>query len=100
MIANRESISELLRFDKEEKYPITDDERLLLEDIWDRYSQDSSLINRVKEEFIKIWDSYDILKRVRVWWETIQTPFEITKIGKVLAHTNAKRCEPGLPDVF
>lgn len=79
---------------------IQKDEIAALEAIWNMYVQDNSLIEKIKDEFVSVWDSYDALKKVRIWWEAIPCAFTITKVGTVLAHTNAKRCDPHLPDLL
>lgn len=71
-----------------------------LEEVWELYSKDGMMLNTVKDEFIKIWDTYESLKKIRIWWEEIPCSFEITRVGTVLAHTNAKRCDPTLPDLL
>ena len=47
-----------------------------------------------------MWDSFEALRTVRVWWEDISRGFSITSVGKVLAHTNAKRCDKRIPDLI
>lgn len=68
--------------------------------IWDMYSQDNRLQAEVNKKFMDMWDSFDALKNVRIWWESILRAFSITGVGKVLAHTNAKRCDKGIPDLI
>lgn len=64
------------------------------------YSRDSNAIKMAHNKFIEIWDSYENLKKVRLWWEAIPNFFDITYIGRVLAQTNAKRMDPDLPDMI
>lgn len=80
--------------------PINLSEVKVLEEIWDLYSKDGDLLKNVQDSFICLWDSFDALKQLRLWWESIPTSFDITKVGEVLAYTNAKRCDPGLPDLL
>lgn len=79
---------------------ITESESSALEKIWDFYSHDNDLENIVDENFIKMWDSFPSLKRVHIWWEEIPISFDITQVGTVLAHTNAKRCDNEIPDLI
>ncbi|SFG73034.1 hypothetical protein SAMN05216356_1227 [Oribacterium sp. WCC10] len=80
--------------------PLTETETKALEEVWKLYSKDEMMLNNVKDEFIKKWDSFESLKKIRNWWEGIPCSFEITRVGTVLAHTNAKRCDPTLPDLL
>lgn len=72
----------------------------VFEKIWDIYEIDSNLQEKVNAKFIEMWDTFPSLKTVRLWWESIPTAFSITRVGKVLAHTNAKRCDNGIPDMI
>lgn len=93
-------ICDLVIIDGSISRAISDAERETLEKIWNMYSRDDSLIQIAKDNFIKMWDAYDALKRVRLWWEAIPQAFSITKVGTILAHTNAKRCDSSLPDLL
>lgn len=64
------------------------------------YSKDKMLLHKVKENFVELWDSYESLRIVRNWWSRIPTGYRITHIGRVLAHTNAKRIDSTFPDIF
>ena len=50
--------------------------------------------------FLTEWDKYPALKKLRDFYETIPYAFTITQIGKVLAYTNAKRCDNSIPDML
>ena len=64
------------------------------------YSKDKSLIEKAKNGFIELWDSYDNLRIIREWWDQIPKGFEVSYIGRVLAQTNAKRVYPLSPDII
>jgi len=68
--------------------------------IWDMYDTDDQLQNEVNKKFMDMWDSFEALRTIRIWWENISTGFSITSVGKVLAHINAKRCDKGIPDLI
>ena len=100
-LCSKESIRKLYIANKTTQTRVINDEEIkVLEEVWGLYSSDEKLRNIVRDEFIKLWDSYDSLAKVRMWWERIPCSFEITKVGTVLAHTNAKRCDPTLPDLM
>ena len=82
-----------------EKRKVTSQEVDTLYKIWDLYSNDSNLIEQVKNTFMAKWDSFDTLRQVHMWWEDIPRNFIITPIGKVLAYANAQRYEKNIPDI-
>lgn len=71
-----------------------------LKPIVDLYSKDKALFKQVQAEFMNKWDSYDILRIVRGWFDKIPMFFRINSVGKALAQTNAKRCYPSFPDLI
>ena len=79
---------------------ITDQQIVVLEEVMDSYEKDEALIRKVQKNIIAIWDSFPILKMVREWWDDVSGEFNITYVGKVLAHTNAKRCDSTFPDLL
>lgn len=81
------------------KRKITLQEADALNKIWELYSTDSKLAEQVKYTFIQKWDTYDTLRLIRIWWEAIPHSFKITPIGKVLAHANAQRYNPNIPNI-
>ncbi len=99
-IVSKESISNLLSQQDMSSRPINETEKVILEKIFEMYSKDVSLINIAKNEFLCLWESFSALRKIRIWWNSIPQAFSITKVGSVLAHTNAKRCDPDLPDLL
>ena len=80
--------------------PLNDSQKNVLKQIFELYSNDSSLHEQVITNFMQLWDSYEALYKLRIWWESIPNAFQITRVGRVLAHTNAKRCSPTIPDLI
>ena len=64
------------------------------------YSKDGALLEKAKDNFIALWDSYHYLKIIRDWWDQIPQVFSVSFIGRVLAQTNAKRVFPEAPDLI
>lgn len=64
------------------------------------YSKDGALLEKAKNNFIALWDSYHYLKIIRDWWDQIPQVFSVSFIGRVLAQTNAKRVFPEAPDLI
>lgn len=99
-VPNKKAISEMTMISFGTIRKINTQEITVLEKIWDLYSRDTLLENSVCEEFIQLWDSFTSLKQLHMWWESIPISFDITKVGTVLAHTNAKRCDQHIPDLL
>ena len=79
--------------------PITEDQKQTLHKIYSMYDKSGDLQNKVKDAFITKLDSYESIKTVRSWWNSIPQAINVTSVGRVLAHVNAKRCDPSLPDL-
>lgn len=43
------------------------------------------------------WKKRKALASLCEWWDSIPILFEITAVGKVLAHSNAQRCDKSIP---
>lgn len=78
---------------------LTEAEIRAIQCVWDMYEQDESKRTRIKNEFMRKWDSYASLKMVRLWWDALPHSFDITSVGRVLAHANAKRYNDKVPDL-
>ncbi len=79
--------------------PINEKEITTLEEIWDLYSKDEESKRLAVLSFMNEWDSYPSLKKLRVWWDDLSFAFDITHVGTVLAHTNARRCDNTIPEL-
>ncbi len=96
---NRDAIAELGVNRNSKIQPLNENEIQAINSVLDMYSKEKSKVEFARNEFLKRWDSYETLRKLRIWWENVPVPFEITKVGKVLAYTNAKRCDNQLPDL-
>jgi hypothetical protein len=43
------------------------------------------------------WNKLPNLNKLREWWDNINIRIQLTSVGKVLAHSNAQRCDKNLP---
>jgi len=78
---------------------VTDLEIEAINKVWDLYSNDVSTQEMVKNTFMQKWDSFEALKNIRLWWESLPHSVTITPIGKVLAHANAQRYNSMVPEI-
>ncbi len=72
---------------------LNETEHKAFDEITKLYSKDPKLNKCLKENFAKMWNSFESLSKIQEWWDTIPKQFSITPIGKVLAHANAQRYE-------
>lgn len=80
--------------------PAPNEVKELIKRVFGMYVKDSALLAQVKQAFNKAFDEYEHLNKICTWWDSIPNSIEITSVGRVLAHTNAKRCEPSIPDLL
>lgn len=78
---------------------LTGDQKEAIMKIYTLYSNDTVLKSQNVAKFIEKWDQYDSLKKLRNWWDAIPLAYTITPVGRVLAHANAQRCDPNLPEL-
>lgn len=71
-----------------------------LQPIIDLYSKDKILIDTVRAKFMRMWDSYETLRKIREWFDRIPRYFIVNSVGRALAQTNAKRCDTEFPDLI
>ena len=81
------------------KQPLSDHQKQAINEVYSLYNTDEDLKKENIRTFMDIWNSFSYLNILREWWDSIQGSFAITSVGKVLAHANAQRCDPQLPDL-
>lgn len=79
--------------------PINESEITALEAVWNLYNTDENISKKVISAFMNEWDSYPSLKKLHTWWNALPLTFDITHVGTVLAHTNARRCDKSIPEL-
>lgn len=99
-VVNKESISEIEAVKGNTYRKLNEDEKNAFEKIWGLYTVDKALQEKVDNKFMEMFDSYNTLRKLHIWWDSVPSGFEITQIGTILAHTNAKRCDKSLPDLM
>lgn len=76
---------------------LTDDQKKAINSIYDLYKQDGTIKQQNIKTFMDEWDKRPNLKILKLWWDNIGTSIQLTSVGKVLAHSNAQRCDKNLP---
>jgi len=77
--------------------PLSEEQKDALKSIYDLYNDDETIKQQNVVSFMEEWDKRPNLKNLREWWDNISTSFQLTSVGKVLAHSNAQRCDKNLP---
>ena len=99
-LVNKAHIDDLLISNSEGVHKIKTEEKNVFNQIWNMYEKNEKLQKEVDKKFMDMWDSFESLKKVHDFWDSIPTSYDITQVGRILARTNAKRCDPSLPDLL
>ena len=78
---------------------ISEEQKSCLKQIFDLCSKDTIATKQVREKFVELLNSYESIKQIIEWRNKIGTTFNLTSIGKVIAHANAKKIDTTLPDL-
>lgn len=78
---------------------LDDEQRKCLYDIFDLYSKDSQLKERVDTNFRNLLNTFEPISKISSWLNGLSIRFRTTSIGRVIAHANAKRIDNTLPDI-
>lgn len=76
---------------------ISEEQKKALKNIYELYKQDENVKQENIKVFMQEWDKRQNLKTLRDWWDSIGINIQLTSVGKVLAHSNAQRCDKTLP---
>ncbi|MBQ7590467.1 MAG: hypothetical protein IJU47_07260 [Verrucomicrobia bacterium] len=89
----------ITKYKSASRFPTQEDIKDAIKKVFALYSDDSKLMGQARQNFEKIFDEYEHLSKLKKWSDAFPQSFSITPIGKVLAYTNAKRCDSNLPDL-
>lgn len=76
---------------------LSQEQKQAIQSIYELYTNDGIKRQNNIDLFMSEWDKRPNLKTLREWWDSISTGFTVTAVGKVLAHSNAQRCDKNLP---
>lgn len=77
--------------------PLSTEQVSAINSIYELYKQDGNLKQANINLFMEELNKRPNLKIFSEWWDNINNNFQITAVGKVLAHSNAQRCDKNLP---
>jgi hypothetical protein len=78
---------------------LTEEQKKAIGSIYELYPIDGNIRQNNVKSFMEEWDNRPNLKKLKGWWDNISTSFTVTSVGKVLAHSNAQRCDRNLPSL-
>lgn len=78
---------------------LTEEQKNAIRSIYDLYKKDETIKQNNIKVFMEEWDKRENLKILREWWDNISNSIQVTSVGKVLAHSNAQRCDKSLPSL-
>lgn len=65
--------------------------------VYDLYDKNPSIKVENTRLLMEHIDKRRNLKALKEWWNSLNVEIQITSVGKVLAHSNAQRCDKNLP---
>ncbi len=78
----------------------SDKQKEVIREIFRSYENDRSYDEKIKKEFVKKVENCPELNKIMNWWNSNVSPaIELNSIGRVIAHTNAKRLYNLIPDM-
>ena len=69
----------------------------VMSEVFALYDKNAKLLFEVKKRFMDQLNSYPALSLVQKWFDSLNTSFSVTKVGKALAYVNGRRYAPELP---
>lgn len=79
--------------------PLSEAQINAIKSIYDLYKTDDGVRQQNVKIFMEEWSKQPNLKTLREWWDSIGVGLQLTSVGKVLAHSNAQRCDKKLPSL-
>jgi hypothetical protein len=79
------------------KIPLNEIQKSVIQSIYELYNNDANIRQQNVKKFMEEWNKQPNLNKLREWWDVINTGIQLTSVGKVLAHSNAQRCDKSLP---
>lgn len=76
---------------------LTEKQNEALNAIYDLYDSNVNIKNENTRILMERWDKRANLNALKSWWNNLNLGIQITSVGRVLAHSNAQRCDKNLP---
>ena len=80
-------------------HPITNNQINCFNDIFDCYDNSFAAQSQVEQNWRILLRSYAPISKTMDWWDSLKGNYQLTAIGRTIAHTYAKQIDPNLPDL-
>lgn len=77
--------------------PLTQNQKNALNSVYNLYENNSSVKSENIRLFTEALNKKSNLRAIKAWWNNLDLGVQVTSVGKVLAHSNAQRCDKTLP---
>lgn len=77
--------------------PLSEKQKDAINSVYDLYDNNPSIKSENTRLLIENIDQRKHLNTLKAWWNSLNVGVQITSVGKVLAHSNAQRCDKNLP---
>ncbi|MCG8518436.1 MAG: hypothetical protein MI794_10635 [Pseudomonadales bacterium] len=81
-------------------FQLSEQQLKVMNSIYDLYVDDDALRMKNMRSFSREWGNRSNLSAIKKWLGNLPFAFSITSIGKVLAHSNAQRCDGRVPSLY
>lgn len=78
----------------------TDEQRAVIQEALTLACQDGSADQEMMTAFWQVWDSFDNLKTIHLWWNTLEGSFDISQVGVALSSAYIHGKDPTIPCIF
>ena len=76
---------------------LSEEQKKTINSIYDLYDKNVNIKSENSRLLIENWDKRGNLNALKAWWDNLNIGIQITSVGRVLAHSNAQRCDKTLP---
>ncbi|MBU3548254.1 LPO_1073/Vpar_1526 family protein [Polynucleobacter sp. P1-05-14] len=76
---------------------LSEEQKRAINSIYELYVIDDNIRQNNISILMAEWDKRPSLQTLGEWWDNIVSGCTVTSVGKVLAHSNAQRCDKNLP---
>lgn len=76
---------------------LSEKQKEAINSVYDLYDKNVNVKTENIRVFMESWDKRANLNALKNWWNNLNIGIQITSVGRVLAHSNAQRCDKNLP---
>ena len=83
----------------ESEHPISKQQIDCLNRVFDFYEDSPMLQSQVEQNWHNLLCQYAPVRKTMEWWDSLKGNYQLTAVGRTIAHTYAKQIDPNLPDL-